>query len=81
MVGRKNVVPAVPVKGEEGEGLREIVTPAFIQERYSVSEQFIARRISEGHLRPFKVGAKANRFYLDEVIAFMEANQQKRKVG
>lgn len=80
VVNKQRVVP----DDETGDGLREIVTSAWIKERYQISYHFIVRHIQTGGLRPFKIGTHANRFYKDEVIAFMEPRQNSRtnrKVG
>jgi len=59
----------------QDETLRQVVDAAWIRERYGVSPRFIDRRIADGSLRPFKVGTHANRFYADEVLAFMERDR------
>lgn len=57
------------MKAKAGE--RRIVTPEWIYETYHVNGRWLERRIEDGDLRPLKCG-RLNRFYEDEVVAYVE---------
>jgi excisionase family DNA binding protein len=53
---------------------RKVITADDIKDEYLVNDRWIERHIESGDLKPLKLG-RLNRFYEDEVRAYVERNR------